>query len=47
MKRKKLLGAGIGMALAACSVMLAGPGSVKAAEGNLEINETSFPDAVF
>ena len=38
---------GIGMALAACSVMFAGPGSAKAAEGNLEINETSFPDAVF
>ena len=37
----------MGLALAAFSVLMAGPGAAKAAEGDLAINETTFPDAVF
>ena len=47
MKRKKGLGIGGGVILAAFSVLLADPILVKAAEGDLKIDEKSFPDAVF
>ena len=47
MKRKNAIRIGVGTAFAALSILLSGGAGAKAAEGNLEINETSFPDAVF
>ena len=47
MRRKKGLGIGGGVILAAFSVLLSGPVSARAAEGDLKIDEKSFPDAVF